>query len=109
MKREEPSSSSFHFPKAITHKLTTENNRIYQENKSNFSAIVELLERLTNLRPTIDNKKLLEERKKQLNILKFIGKYTPNGTSFDQMNMLRISQKIGRISEEDTRNMRYKT
>ena len=37
-----------------------------------------IFERLENQKPTISNKKLQEDRAKNLNILRFLGKY-PNG------------------------------
>lgn len=48
-----------------------------------------MVERLAQLKPTIDNKKLSQERKKQLNILKFIGKYSPSSSNHLQNHMFR--------------------
>ena len=61
------------------------------------------MERLAHLKPTIDNKKLSQERKKQLNILKFIGKHSPSHTNQLHTIFPRQSQQVGKTLEHENR------
>lgn len=56
-----------------------------------------MYERLERQKPTIDHKKLQEQRKKQENILKFLGKYSVHSLQNTQNNSFRSAQ-MDRIS-----------
>lgn len=51
-----------------------------------------MYERLERQKPTIDHKKLQEQRKKQENILKFLGKYSVHSLQNTQSHTYRSSQ-----------------
>lgn len=48
-----------------------------------------MYERIEKQKPTIDNRKLYEQRKKQENILKFLGKYSAHSLQNTQAQSLR--------------------
>ena len=51
-----------------------------------------MYERLERQKPTIDHRKLQQDRKKNENILKFLGKYSQHSLQNMQPNSLRSSQ-----------------
>ena len=67
-----------------------------------------MYERLEKQKPTIDNRKLLEERKKQENILKFLGKYSAHSLQNTQTNTGRHSQSDKfSVNARNTRTSHY--
>jgi len=55
-----------------------------------------MYERIEKQKPTINNKKFYEERKKNLNILKFLGKYSAHSIQSANAQSLRASQSSSR-------------
>lgn len=51
-----------------------------------------MYERLEKQKPTIDHRKMQEQRKKQENILKFLGKYSAHSLQNTQSHSFRSSQ-----------------
>lgn len=56
--------------------------------------------RIEKQKPTINNKKLYEERQKQMNILKFLGKYSAHSIQNTHAQNLRQSQSSNRTHNE---------
>jgi hypothetical protein len=72
-----------------------------------------MYQRIEQQKPTINNRKLEEDRKKNLNILKFLGKYSPHQFQNNNAASLRNSQgssrgTLGYISQQQ-RNKVYST
>lgn len=61
-----------------------------------------MYERIEGQRPTINNKKLQQERQKQLNVLKFLGKYSAHSIQTANPN-LRSSYASTRQQTNDPR------
>ena len=51
-----------------------------------------MYERLEKQKPTIDHRKMQDDRKKNENILKFLGKYSAHSIQNMEQNSLRTSQ-----------------
>jgi hypothetical protein len=51
-----------------------------------------MYERIDRQKPTIDHRKMQEQRKKQENILKFLGKYSVHSLQSTQNHSFRSSQ-----------------
>ena len=68
-----------------------------------------MYERIEKQRPTINNKKLYEERQKHLNILKFLGKYSAHSIQSVNAQNLRASQASSRTQNylNDQRKKTY--
>jgi hypothetical protein len=55
-----------------------------------------MYQRIEQQKPTISNRKLEEDRRKNLNILKFLGKYSPHHVQNSNAMSLRTSQGSSR-------------
>jgi len=60
-----------------------------------------MYERLEKQKPTIDNRKFQKDRKKNENILKFLGKYSAHSLQNMQPGSLRASQ-ASRVNQSRT-------
>lgn len=66
-----------------------------------------MYQRIESQKPTINNRKLQEERKKHLNILKFLGKYSAHAlqsNNAQQPQSMRVSQSSSRPLPNPLRN-----
>ena len=52
-----------------------------------------MYERIERQKPTINNRKLFEDRRKNINILKFLGKYSAHSIQSTNAQNLRYSQQ----------------
>ncbi len=80
-----------------THQSALSNSRLHSQNERIYSENRQLYHRLENQRPTISNQRLLEDRKKNVKILKFLGKY-PNQTAYSKSFELRKRESETQIS-----------
>jgi hypothetical protein len=55
-----------------------------------------MYERIEKQKPTIDNRKLFEQRKKQENILRFLGKYSAHALQNTQTQSMRCDYAANR-------------